>query len=173
MDFPPRKGFSLIEVLIGLVIMGVLVSLGAPAFRDLLMDLRVRSAATGFERVLRHARREAITHRRTVRICPSGNGVNCDPRQPWENGWISYTDRQGGPDRDELDPLLRVFGPRRDLAIHFNGGDRISINALGRISRNASLDFCAENLSHPGIRLVMIHSGRLRMVDPSPVCGTL
>ena len=153
--------------------MGILVGLAAPAFRDLVVDLRVRSAANGFERVLRHARREAITHRRTVRICPSGDGASCDPGQPWENGWISYMDRQGGPDRDDLDPLIRFFGPRRDLVIHFNGGDRISINALGRIRRNASLDFCAENSGHGGLRLVMIHSGRLRMIDPSPVCGTL
>ena len=153
--------------------MGILASVAGPAFRDALIDLRIRGAANGFERVLRHARRDAITHRRTVRICPSMDGLYCDATRPWQSGWISYADRYGGPERDHRDPLLRSLPARQGLAIHFNGGSRIAINALGRISRNASMDFCPENGGHPGLRVVMIHSGRLRVTTPSPYCGRL
>jgi prepilin-type N-terminal cleavage/methylation domain-containing protein len=168
-----RKGFSLVELMVALVVLGILASRAVPAFRNLVEDLRLHGAATGFERVIRHARREAVSRRSTARICPSADGDACQPGAHWEDGWISYLDILGGPDRDAGDPLLRVFGPRRHLRVHFNGGSRISINSLGRISRNGSMDFCGSGNRHPGLRLVMVHSGRLRLTSPSPRCDSL
>ncbi len=163
------RGFTLVELLIALILLALLAGLAAPVFRDLVVDLRIHSAATGFERVIRHARQEAATRRSTVRICPSQDGVTCDGAN-WESGWISYVDRGGDPGRDPTDPLLRVRGPSRGLAIHTNAGTRISINPLGRISRNASVNFCSRGSPHPGFRLVMIHSGRLRLEIPAAAC---
>ena len=172
-DFRPERGFSLIQLLIGLTVMGILATLAAPAFRHLLTDLRIHSAVNGFERVLRHARREAVSRRYPARLCPTLTGVRCDHGAAWEDGWISYLDRSGGPERDPEDPLLHVFGPRKLISIHFNGGNRISINPLGRLSRNASMVFCSSDNDHPGLRLVMIHSGRLRVDVPASGCELL
>lgn len=168
-----HDGFTLVEMVITLIVLGILAAIGAPSLRGFIVDLRVAGATSGFERVLRHARSEAVSRGRTVRICPSLDGWSCDPMARWHLGYISFVDLEGGPLRDGDDPVLRVRHRLKDLAIRFNGGDSVSVNALGRIGRNASMDFCASGGSHPGRRLVMIHSGRLRVESPAPGCRNL
>lgn len=58
----PRRsrGFTLIELLIAVTVLGVLLALGAPAFRTYLENVRVRSAAESFLAGVQMARGEAV-----------------------------------------------------------------------------------------------------------------
>ena len=44
-----RRGFSLIELMIVVAIMGVLLALGAPTFSTYLRNVKLRSAAEAFK----------------------------------------------------------------------------------------------------------------------------
>ncbi len=166
-------GLTLVEILVTMILLGILATVGAPSLGKFIVDIRVAGAASGFERILRHARSEAVSRGRTVRICASNDGWSCDPQRRWERGWISYVDLDGNGEREETEPLLQVRHRMKRLEIRFNGGASVSVNALGRIGRNSSMDFCATGEPHPGRRLVMIHSGRLRVESPSPGCRNL
>jgi type IV fimbrial biogenesis protein FimT len=53
-------GFSLIELLIGIVVMGILLALGLPAFTTWLQSAQIRTAAESIQNGLQFARSEAV-----------------------------------------------------------------------------------------------------------------
>jgi prepilin-type N-terminal cleavage/methylation domain-containing protein len=67
-------GFTMIELMIGLVILAILLSLGMPAFTGILESSRTKAAASGFAMGLQRARAEAISRNTTVTFTPSGAG---------------------------------------------------------------------------------------------------
>lgn len=54
------RGFSMVELLIGVVIMGILMSLAMPSFQAWLQNTQVRNAAESIQNGLQRARAEAI-----------------------------------------------------------------------------------------------------------------
>lgn len=74
-----QQGFTLIEVLIVVAIMGVLLTIAVPSFRSFMANQRVKTASFEFYAALSFARSEAIKRRQSVTVEPvSGN---------WANGW--------------------------------------------------------------------------------------
>lgn len=66
--FPDRKslGFSLVELMMGIMIMAILVSLALPGFRDMLRNAEVRNAAESIASGLQRARAEAVARNTNV-----------------------------------------------------------------------------------------------------------
>lgn len=67
-----QAGLTLIELLIGLVVMTVLTSLAVPGFQSLREQYTVRSAGMAVYADLQLARSEAIKRNREVTVCFSG-----------------------------------------------------------------------------------------------------
>jgi general secretion pathway protein H len=63
-----QRGFTLLELVVVLLIMGLAAGLAAPAIGRSTDALRVRAEVAGFSAVLRHAREQAISTRRTHRV---------------------------------------------------------------------------------------------------------
>lgn len=66
--FPNSRGLTLIELLIGLVIVGVLAALVAPAFNDMVLRQRVRGVNAQLVTDLQFARAEAAARSQWARI---------------------------------------------------------------------------------------------------------
>lgn len=82
------EGFTLTELLITLVILGILVGVGVPTFIDATLGSRLGSAANNLVVSLYLARSEAIKRNTTVRVCPSTDGSTCATSASWQTGWI-------------------------------------------------------------------------------------
>ena len=78
-----RRGFTLIELMITLAVLVILITLGAPSFNNLVLNQRVKTAASDVHSSLIFARSEAIKRNANVNIVR--NGVS------WLNGWSVRT----------------------------------------------------------------------------------
>ena len=73
------SGFTLIETMIVLVILGILATLAAPSFNELIEMQRVKAAAADLYMSLARARSEALKRNANVTLSPKDGG--------WQAGW--------------------------------------------------------------------------------------
>lgn len=74
-----QQGFTLIEVLIVIAMIGVLLALAAPSFSTFTASQRVKTASFDLYAALSFARSEAIKRRATVTVAAVGGD--------WKDGW--------------------------------------------------------------------------------------
>lgn len=108
-----NKGYSLIELLLTIAILGILFAVSLPNFQDTIESNVTNSQAKLFITTLNLARSEAIKRGRNVGICPSSDGIDCDAAS-WSTGWIVFVDVNGDADGDAGsidagDTIIRVF----------------------------------------------------------------
>ncbi len=71
-----QAGLTLIELLIGLVVMAVLLSIAVPSFQTLRHQNTVRSAGMAIYADLQLARSEAIKRNKDITVCFTGSGTS-------------------------------------------------------------------------------------------------
>lgn len=105
---PRTPGFTLLELLVVLALLGWLATLSLPSMAALLLRRQVQAAAEALVADLRLARSEAIKRVTTVAVCASSDGLNCAATAAWVDGWLVFVDRDGNRRRDANEELLRV-----------------------------------------------------------------
>lgn len=109
-----ESGFTLIELLITLGIAAIVLSVGVPSFRTVVMDSRLVSQANLFVASVNLARSTAVRYQRNATVCASTNFdaavPTCSATSDWSNGWIVWVDK----DRDSMTSaaeVVSVFAP--------------------------------------------------------------
>lgn len=82
------RGFTLIELMVGIVVLAVVLGIGVPSFRDAAVGSRVSSYANDLVASVQLARSEAIKRNDEVTLCASSDGANCEDEGGWQVGWI-------------------------------------------------------------------------------------
>jgi type IV fimbrial biogenesis protein FimT len=91
-----QRGFTLVELMIGLAIAAIVLSLGVPNFVDLIRNNRMTSQINELVAALNLARSEAIKRGQSINITSASGGSN------WKSGWtVEVT--AGGED-------IRLYG---------------------------------------------------------------
>lgn len=72
-------GFSLLELMVAMAVLGIIVTLALPAFRDTVLNSRVKVASYDLYTTMVYARGEAAKANMDVTITQAGGG--------WQNGW--------------------------------------------------------------------------------------
>lgn len=75
------RGFTLIELVVALVILGILTALSVPAFREFTANRKLAAASFGLVTDLMFARSEALKRRAEVTVSPVAEA-------DWTSGWI-------------------------------------------------------------------------------------
>ncbi len=100
------RGFSLIELLFVLFIIGILSAIAIPTYKRYIATTRLAGHAQLVVETFRLARLEVFTRKVTVSLCASSDGEECTG-SPWEDGWIVYTDEGIPGTVDGSDEVLR------------------------------------------------------------------
>lgn len=75
-----QSGFTMTELLAVVAIIGILASLAAPSFSEMIKNQKVKSMATDLNASLALARSEALKRNRDVTLAPTTAGS-------WQSGW--------------------------------------------------------------------------------------
>lgn len=103
-------GFTLIELVVALAVLGILLSVAVPAMRDFMYSQAVDAHANELATSLRMARSEALKRGYEVSVCAGANGV-CSGTANWDKGWVVFVDNAGGAANGTLvatEKVLRV-----------------------------------------------------------------
>lgn len=114
------RGFTLIEFIITVAIMGIIAALAAPSFNRMMKEFRLNSTTDQLYTEILRARSEAIKRGNMVVMCRSANAQNEEPTcgntadRAWGKGWMTYAfaDNTRSPysesnyDSDKNDVLL-------------------------------------------------------------------
>lgn len=122
-------GFTLIEVMMTITILGILLTIALPAFYNFIIDQRLKNASFELNSSLQYARSEAVKRMQSVSIRPVGGN--------WANGYsITYPDDS---DADSNDEVLKNVGAQEGIAI--TGPTIVTFKGNGRTSAGGNSSF--------------------------------
>lgn len=148
------RGFTLIELMVTLVIAAILLTIGIPSFRDLMIRSRLSGQVQEFYGAISFARSEAIKRGNYVTICKSADGSSCGGNTVnWSNGWIVFAnnDNDSPAVRDtspNVEPLLRVFPTlpsNYTLNPNNNFTNYVTYDRLGMANNLGTFVFCKDS----------------------------
>lgn len=92
-----QSGFTLYELLITMLIVGVILAYGIPNFSEFTQNSRMTSTANDLHASFYMARSEAARAKTNITICASANSMdaNADCGGTWDQGYIVFVDDNG------------------------------------------------------------------------------
>ncbi|MHB8472028.1 MAG: GspH/FimT family pseudopilin [Gammaproteobacteria bacterium] len=162
------RGLTLLELLITLTIAVIIATVAIPALHTLIMSNRMSTQLSEWLTALQAARSHAISHQQHVVICPSADQNACVSSTVWQNGWITFADRNLNQQHDRDESLSRVNNTTlTDMSImSSNGRQRIAFQADGSAGgSNTTLTFCdARGAAHARAIIIAVN-GRPRLAS--------
>ncbi len=86
----PQRGFTLVELMIGVLLVSVLLGIGLPLFRSFILEQRLRATTTDLRIALTLARSEAVKRNTVIELKKNAAG--------WGKGWSIPSPIVGDPD---------------------------------------------------------------------------
>jgi type IV fimbrial biogenesis protein FimT len=124
-----QRGFTLYELLITLLVVGIVLTVGIPSFRDFTQNSRITGTANDLHSSFLLARSEAARSKSPITICASADPFGaalCDGAA-FDGGWIVFVDLNGDIQRAGAgENVLRAHPP---------------VDAAINISTNAAADY--------------------------------
>lgn len=135
-----QTGLTLIELMIGVAIVAILLTVGAPAIQTVLEQNKVIAAVNEISNATRIARFTAVDQEETTILCPSANYKTCS--SDWKQPKIVFADSNENGSRDDDEPLLIATDPiSANLAVSGIAGS-LSFFPDGSVSSAATITLC-------------------------------
>lgn len=166
-----ESGFTLIELVVTLAIMGILMSVAIPNYQMFVMSSRMSAQANEFMTALGFTRSEAIKRGTRVTLCRSSNNTSCAASGTWAQGWIVFIDGGTAGTVDGTDSVLQTHGPLEGSPSFVGSGGTLAnyisygSSAIGATAGSFSL--CPPSPAKvAGRDIVISNSGRARVQNP-------
>ena len=155
------RGFTMLELLVTIAILGILVSLAAPNYRSMMERHKVRSVLNEWKSSFYFAQSEALRLKDGVIFCASdADGKECSGNGDFSNGWLVLHEVAGQA------PEILQDSPLTDsrISIVLEGGTLGQLKFLGngRPSNLSAGGSLTVTLGNHELRVNISSGGRLR-----------
>lgn len=172
------RGFTAIELMVTIAILGVLAAMAAPSFATLIDSWRVRQTSDQLQSTLYFARSEAIKRGGRVVIQKLPNNTSgcttASGTRDWDCGWIVCHDLNDNGSCVASEPvLMRTETGGISHVSRTGGGASIKLNRWGLVSGpylGFNLVPLNKSVSHPSARgLCMSSGGRIHNIPQEEI----
>ena len=180
---PRRRGFSLVELLVVVAVLGIVLMLGLPNVSAWLQNTQIRNAAEAAISGLQLARAEALRRNRIVRFnLVDSLDASCNLAVTGPNWIVSQADPSASCNldaSDTVDPFIVQKRSNQDGSPNVTlaaSASSVSFNGLGSaVGGTLQVDFMnpgggsCQTAAGPMrcLRVVVSSSGSVRMCDPA------
>lgn len=165
MDARTRNaGVTLGELLVAVGVAALVLGLGVPSVRALLLDARMTGAVNSLVHAVHFARQEAQRDLRDVVVCRSTDGHGCAPVGDWASGWIVFVNRDADdpPVVDRAEPVLHATGPVGPARVRSNRRAYV-LRPYSLRATNGTVVFCDERGAAHARAVIVSYTGRPRV----------
>jgi type IV fimbrial biogenesis protein FimT len=157
------RGFTLVELLIAITVLGILLALGAPSFMVWIQNTQIRTAADAVLNGLQLARTEAIRRNKTVQFA-------LGTQTEWSVNVVSpFQQLQYRPMNEGSGKAVVQTSPGGSFMVTFDAlGGRTSNNDASNPIDTIDITSSVAATGLRPLRIVVTPSGSLRMCDPDP-----
>lgn len=190
--FKRQRGVSLIELMVGIVLVAIMITYGASSFKAWIQNSQIRATAESIQNGLQLARAEAVRQNKSVRFQLTSNVTNACQLSTTEASWavseLDVTDACAStPSNVAAPPDPRIVQVRNaseaSNAEIAADKDTVVFNSLGRVTptptanikidvRNSIGGACAPAGPMRCLRVVVAIGGQIRMCDPAVSVAT-
>jgi type IV fimbrial biogenesis protein FimT len=184
-----QRGITLIEIMIGLVILSLLLAVGVPSFASFMQNTQIRNAAEALQNGLSLARAEAVRRNTNIRF-------SLGAASSWTVGCmtaVADADGDGGADcpatiqaRAASEGSANAAVAVSEIVVSTNAAaaspvvtSDIVFTGMGKVRALPGADYVAFDITNPGagscaanggtmrcLRIVVTAGGQVRMCDP-------
>jgi type IV fimbrial biogenesis protein FimT len=172
------RGFTLIELIITLTIVGILTTIAAPSMTSFVQNNRLRTQVNDFVVDLNFARSEATKQKNNIVICTGTVGGGCDSTLSWQSGRLVFLDADNSSSWNAGDTILRSRGAlegSNTLANKTTSGKIIIFGSAGNVTNPGTGDgtyaFCDRRGASNGRGVELLNTGRVRSFQDVTVSG--
>lgn len=176
MNIKKIKGFTVIELMIVVGVIGILLAVGLPGLQDTMSRISTNTQAKTLVSSLNFARSESIKRGTLVSICSSSSGTDCAANS-WADGWIVFVDNNGDATGaagsvDVGDEVLRVYQGLGGNSLSFTASlQQYDPQGFGTNAAARTFLLCPEDGNSANAQSVEISiTGRGRRIHEGLVC---
>jgi len=139
-----HRGLTLIELLTTLALAAILLTLGVPAFNEVMARHRMTTAANGLLADVHLARSEALKRGVRVALCTggeTGSGFACSADGDWHQGYLIFIDPDANLAVEDASEVMRAVAGSASAPVQITS-DRQGIAFLA----DGTADIAADSL---------------------------
>ena len=160
------SGYSLLELMMTIAVAAMILTLGVPSFSALKARNAQRVEINALFHAVHLARKGSIMRKQVVSLCPTADGLTCNPGRDWSGGFLVFenSDRDEPPELDDGEILLyrHLGSPSVKIAANRRG---FTLRATFLRATNGTLVVCDRAGRVSPRALVISYTGRPRVAE--------
>ena len=173
------SGFTLLELIVAILVLGIVLATGIPAFQDFMKAGQITTFNNELVSSMHVARSSAIQLASPGCVCASANAgtaaPSCSGSNNWEDGWIAFVDTNTTAtdvcvyNSGDDDVLLKIWDGASSSSDITVRSDSTTINAVDYVRfNNRGVPVTAQGVSMQGMFKICDDRG---LTDGSSVLG--
>lgn len=156
-----HRGFTLLELLVTIAILGILLGIAAPGYRTFMNRQKVRATLGEWKSAFYFAQSEALRLKDGVIFCSAdATGKQCSNSDTYTNGWLVLHDNGTGTPEILQDTTL----DNKNITISLKPANlqgKLAFFGNGRLNLGAGASLTIKNKDHTS-KVNILSAGRLR-----------